>query len=221
MDHRGYGQSGPARGETLTIPTAVEDVQAVIEVIERRHPGRPLSLVGHSWGGMVAAAVAAEDPERYSSLVCIGTPFRRINPAFAERISQLRAIAEPVDGWLPNVTHLGLEQFLHAFDPDVLAAYQSLVEREYPRIPLGILADCETLPHASSVERLELPTLLICGNNELVVDRSDLLEVIDDLTAADKDLLFVGNSGHLMGLEKLSHRRVDRAIANWVLDHSD
>lgn len=49
---------------------------------------------------------------------------------------------------------------------------------------------------------------------------ADTLELLDGLQVPDKDLLVVGNAGHLMGLEKLSHRRVDRAIADWVLGHA-
>ncbi len=128
--------------------------------------------------------------------------------------------AESADGWLPNQTHIGLGDFLYAYDAEALNAYQSLVSTEYPRIPLGILADCAALPDVD-VASLHLPTLVIYGSLEMVVDRSDCLDLFDQLPAPERNLLIVSNAGHLMGLEKLSHRDVDRAIAGWVLDHAE
>ena len=221
MDHRGYGGSSPAPGESVTVANAREDVRVVLDFLCERRGGRRIALVGHSWGGMVAAAVAADQPERITCLVTIGTPFRRLHPAFAELVPALRDATGSVDGWLPNQTHLGLGQFLFSYDEEVLHAYQQVVESDYPRIPLGILDDCATLPHAWTVEQLHLPTLLICGTMELVVDRADCLETLDALPAAEKDLLAVGNSGHLMGLEKLSHLHIDRAVAGWVSEHAN
>ena len=220
MDHRGYGGSGSAPGDTVIGIRALEDVLAVLDFVRTRSPGRPLSLVGHSWGGMVAVMAAAARPQNVASLVCIGTPFRRVHPAFEERLPLIGASSAPVDGWIANQTHVGLDQLLYAYDEIVLRAYQHLIETEYPRIPLGIIGDCGTLPHVAAVEQLRLPTLLIHGTLELVVDRGDCLDFLDALPAAEKDLLMVGNSGHLMGLEKLSHTHVDRAIAGWLLDHA-
>ena len=107
MDHRGYGGSSPVPGESVIVANAREDVQAVLDFLGERRGGRRIALVGHSWGGMVAAAVAADEPERISCLVTIGTPFRRLHPAFADLVPALRAAPGSVDGWLPNQTHLG------------------------------------------------------------------------------------------------------------------
>jgi pimeloyl-ACP methyl ester carboxylesterase len=220
MDHRGYGGSGPVPGDTVTISNALEDVQAVLDFVVLQSPQRPVALVGHSWGGMVAVAVAAAGAHDLTSLVTIGTPFRRVHPAFEERLPLIRASSVQVDGWISNQTHLELDQRLFAYDEVVLHAYQQLVESEYPRIPMGIIDDCASMPHTAAVQQLRLPTLLIYGTLELVVDRADCLEFLDALPAAEKDLLIVGNSGHLMCLEKLSHSHVDRAIAGWLLEHA-
>ncbi|MEV0247190.1 alpha/beta hydrolase [Nocardia sp. NPDC050712] len=65
---------GTRRGETFTLPGAVESIHAEID----RVGGRAV-LVGHSLGGFVSVAAAAGDPSRVAGLVVAGascTPTR-------------------------------------------------------------------------------------------------------------------------------------------------
>ena len=219
LDHRGYGPSSPVAGSSVRAENAAGDVAAVIDFIRSRSDGRAVCLVGHSWGAIVAAMAAAARPASVASLVLIGMPYRRLHPQFRERIGVMRAAGASADGWLPNLTHLGLEDRLFAHDPAVLAAYQRMVEAHYPRIPVGILDDCLELPHIDSVAHLACPVLVVCGTLETVVDRGDMLDLIDDLPAAEKELVLVGNVGHLAALEKGSHMRLDHQMAEWALAH--
>jgi pimeloyl-ACP methyl ester carboxylesterase len=220
VDHRGYGRSSPVPGHTVRVERATDDVGAVIDFVRGETGGAEVCLVGHSWGAMVAAVTAYRRPEGVASLVLIGMPYRRIHPEFQQQLAELEGALEPTDGWIQNVTHIGLQDYLYSYDPDALDAYTAIVDREYPSIPTGILRDCLELPHADSAARVERPVLVVYGTLEDVVERTDMLDLLDDLPAADKDLLVVGNAGHLMGLEKLSHRRIDRAVADWAIDHA-
>ena len=115
------------------------------------------------------------------------------------------------------VTAVGLEDRLYAYDPDVLDAYKKMVETDYPRIPLGILDDCQELPHVDSLARIACPVLVLSGTLETVVDHTDTLDLLEDLRSVEKEFVLVGNVGHLAGLEKLTHRRIDRMVADWAL----
>lgn len=63
-DHRGFGRS-PQRGQWPGAARLVEDAVAVAGAVRRRHPGAPLTLIGHSMGGGVALTAApAIRPDR-------------------------------------------------------------------------------------------------------------------------------------------------------------
>jgi proline iminopeptidase len=71
LDQRGTGRSTMARlePETMTLALAVDDLEAL-----RIHLGLDRwTLVGHSWGGVLAMAYAARHPERVTALALSGS----------------------------------------------------------------------------------------------------------------------------------------------------
>ena len=61
QDHRGHGASGGARQRVDSVAQLAGDVGLALAEAQRRHPGVPLFLYGHSMGGLVAAHMAAAD----------------------------------------------------------------------------------------------------------------------------------------------------------------
>ena len=57
-------------------------VGRLLDTIEAAHAGtrRPVHLIGHSLGGMLARAAARRRPEAVASLITLGSPFRGIRP---------------------------------------------------------------------------------------------------------------------------------------------
>ncbi len=220
LDNRGYGRSTCVPGSSVRAETAVHDVACVIEFMRSRSRMERVCLVGHSWGAMVASMTAAAFPDFIDSVVLIGMPYRRLHRQFEERLASMLATCTSADGWMPNPTHLGLEDRLYAYDPGVLDAYKRMVETDYPLIPLGILEDCQGLPHAESLARIACPVLVVSGTLETVVDHADSLDLVSDLQSVEKEFVLVGNVGHLAGLERLAHRRIDRAVGDWAVEHA-
>lgn len=69
-DLRGYGGTDrPERGYDLD--TLANDVVQLARVLQ---PGRPVYLVGHDWGGLIAYHVAARHPEVVERLAVINAP---------------------------------------------------------------------------------------------------------------------------------------------------
>ncbi len=56
--------------ETLSVARHVADLH---DVVTSRCGNRPVALVGHSWGAMLALAYAAQHPDRVASVVLIGS----------------------------------------------------------------------------------------------------------------------------------------------------
>jgi alpha-beta hydrolase superfamily lysophospholipase len=58
-DHRGHGASGGRRGAIAAADSLLDDLGVVIDAL-RSEPQRPLVLLGHSLGGLIAARYVAE-----------------------------------------------------------------------------------------------------------------------------------------------------------------
>lgn len=65
-DQRGSGLSERVSDEQLTLEELYAELGAVIE---RYGKGRPVRLVGHSWGAMLASGYVGQHPEKVSHLV--------------------------------------------------------------------------------------------------------------------------------------------------------
>lgn len=101
LDHRGHGRSQRSDSGSYHVIDYVPDALAFLETVV----GEPAVLIGHSLGGMIAAAVAAQAPERVRAVVLEDPPFEMMGPRIDETLfpslfKAYRAVAgvdRPVD----------------------------------------------------------------------------------------------------------------------------
>lgn len=79
LDFRGHGRSSPCPGGYL-VADYVADAAAMIDAI----PDEPVVVLGHSLGAMVAAAVAAQRPERVRAVVLEDPPMHTMGRRIGE-----------------------------------------------------------------------------------------------------------------------------------------
>lgn len=65
-DQRGTGLSPRVDESELTAENALEDLGRIIQYYS---PNEKVSLIGHSWGGMLASGYTAQNPERIDKLI--------------------------------------------------------------------------------------------------------------------------------------------------------
>ncbi len=77
IDLRGRGRSGHLGAAKATGPLDFvrEDVPTALDEIRRSSGDVPVFLLGHSLGGVVAYAVAADHPDRVAGVVTLGSPY--------------------------------------------------------------------------------------------------------------------------------------------------
>jgi alpha-beta hydrolase superfamily lysophospholipase len=73
-DLRGHGHSSGTRGQVKTFDEYLDDTEVFLGEVRRRQPGRPLFLLGHSMGGLIAARLVQERSPELSGLV-LSSPF--------------------------------------------------------------------------------------------------------------------------------------------------
>ena len=170
LDAPGYGDSDdPAIGDDV--------VGRVVDFLETVSPARPVVLLGTSWGGVVATAVALRRPERVAGLVLADstrgsgtTPEKAA--AMRRRVDELQAVgaATVARQRAPRLTAPGAE-------PAVVTAVRTSLEAL--RLPgFGAAAEYMAVTdHGPHLPNISCPTLVLVGEHDVVtgVDESRLL----------------------------------------------
>ncbi len=166
-DHRGHGRSDGARGVLPHTAALIDDAVSVLRHMQAASgDGLPCLVLGHSMGGLVAAALVARGTERLDGLVLS-------SPALALALSwpQQRMLAF-MQRWAPDVTisnGLYLERLSH--DPAVVAAYVNdpwVHGRVSARLIHGMLDNASSVFSAAALWRI--PTLLVFAGDDALVD---------------------------------------------------
>ena len=172
FDLRGHGHSAGRRGHILRFADYLADTRVYLDAVVEAHPGAPLYLLGHSLGGLIAAAYAETQPAGLGGLI-LSSPFLRLGtppPAskvYGAKVLSLVAPAFNIGNTLQAADLSHEQDVVEAYvtDPlvhhvatsrwaaEVLAA-QGAVRAGAPRISLPLLllfsdADAVTDPQAS------------------------------------------------------------------------
>ncbi|HEX6308510.1 MAG TPA: alpha/beta hydrolase [Longimicrobiales bacterium] len=93
VDMRGHGRSGEEPGSF-----GVADFAADIAALMDRLGIERAAIAGHSFGSLVAQAIAAEDPSRVAGIILLGAISSGDIPAMQELRDAVRALPDPVPG---------------------------------------------------------------------------------------------------------------------------
>jgi lysophospholipase len=148
----------------------LEDVDALRAVAEAQHPGRPLVLVGHSHGGLVALRYVLTRPAGLAAAI-LSSPLLGVHPS-SRASPGLIALARVLSVLWPRVllpNHVDASMLSH--DPEVARAYREdplVSHRVSPRwftsTMLAIRQAHERAP------QLALPLLLMVSGADRLVD---------------------------------------------------
>ncbi len=220
-DLLGYGGTGHwTTGRLDLIADEAEIAAAMIEIADA-----PVHLVGHSYGGHVAARTALEYPEYVQSLTLIEPSLHYLldhaheNAAYAE----IRAVADPV---LAHARRGELEQAARIFldywmgegtlaamaGPSRAAVIESMRKLAY-QWPHSLERQ---RPALSDYRALAVPTLLIQGT-ETTLALQRLMQVLCS-TLPNCELVFIEGAGHMSAVTHAA--AVNAAIESHLEKHA-
>ena len=184
VDHRGHGRSGGKRTSVVRFNDYVGDLRSVIAGTREQWP-RPVFLLGHSMGGLIALALAVDHPSDIDALV-VSAPVMSAGDASGLTV----AVGKLLSRVTPDLGVLRPPLHRISRDPAVVAAYNNdpLVFRTKVQARLGaeILA---TIAHVDAeLPRLRMPLLVMQGREDGLVDPSCGPHVFERAGSADKTL---------------------------------
>jgi proline iminopeptidase len=206
-DQRGGGQSPVGRD----VPVGWREQVADLEELRRQWELERLTLVGYSWGGLLALLYAAEHPERIARLALVSPApaWREARQEFERRFQRRN-----LDPALQQERAALRESGLRERDPQAyarrifelsVAPYFHDPERARDLTPFRVtgrtqqevwssLGDYDLRPRLS---RLSVPTLLLQGRDDVIPQESG--ETVARLLGAQLHLL--PNCGHVPYIE--------------------
>jgi pimeloyl-ACP methyl ester carboxylesterase len=217
-DQRGHGRSGEASPDTYTLTQLGLDLETVLQVIA---PRSPIVLVGHSMGGMTVLSHARQHPHHYGRRI-VGaalissaaegvakSPLGEIlnNPA----LEAIRFTARSA----PKLAHRGrnaarslIGPILRAasygdfnVSPSVVAFSQQMMLGTPIPTMVEFLHALEKHDETAALPTLaKIPTLIACGDDDLVTPDEYSRRMADALPTSD--LVIVSHAGHLVLLGK-------------------
>ncbi|TDW48931.1 pimeloyl-ACP methyl ester carboxylesterase [Flavobacterium sp. 270] len=223
LDFLGYGNSDRypemennftdgkvvGRGEEVVL-----DVDKAIEFIRKKTGKNKVYLIGHSWGGSVAALYASKFPEKIEKLVLFAaitirnedTKEENIKGSFAEMTAKQRIDA--MESLTPKDKSCELEK-------EVFTNWSEIWENSDPlfkklktgnvRFPSGPNQDIEDLMHNKpyyNPEKIKAQTLIIRGSWDQYPNNSDAENLLISLkNAKSKKYIILDSGTHVAHLE--------------------
>lgn len=186
LDLRGHGLSDkPSRGYDM--PQLVNDLETALTLLKVK--GK-FVLVGHSYGGAIVTEYALKHPDRVERLILMAT-------AGEFKLQPMLKLALSLPIWLLTVIAPFTRKWLFA-PPQVLKQFY--------------FQNMSQWNGWEKFKSLQVPTLVIRGNRDLVFERARFEKVTASIPGAQE--ADIGVSGHLVMLER--REAVERAIERFL-----
>ena len=211
LDHRGRGRSEGERFFVRKFADWTQDLATFIEFVKAREPGRPVYLLGHSAGGVIACVYALEHQDEIAGLICEDFAYQVPGPEIA------LAIVKGVSHIAPRAHVLKLKNEDFSRDPAVVAALNAdplIAGESQPSETVAELVRADQLL-AKSFGRITLPVLILHGTADKVTKPSGSQEFYEKAGSSDKTLkLYEGHFHDL--LADVGKQQVMADIQAWI-----
>lgn len=206
-DMRGHGRSPGARG-VADLRDAVADHRAA----RRMLTGKPLFLLGHSLGGLVTAASAAEDQSGVAGVVLSAPALLITAPAHLRAIAGFAAMIAPGARLVPPLDAEGLSRI-----PEEVAAYRNDPMVSDTRVPAKTGASAIDVSEAAwrRYADWKLPVLALHGAADRATNPEGSKRFIDIIPATDKRLELYPEGRHEL-LNDLDRDAAMDVILTWL-----
>jgi pimeloyl-ACP methyl ester carboxylesterase len=198
MDHEGYSRSSRTDGNS-DIASGVEDLKAVMPVVERETGQKRFKFYGQSSGALRAAAFAEACPERVERLVLDAFVWTgKDAPTLIKRRENLEHYrthnTRPVDrAFYQSIFTRDMPGTSEAIIGDAIADVEETFGSE---VPTGTYLDmCANLPVVDP-GKITCPVLIVRGEHDGIATEEDLIAFYRELPNMDKQFAIIAGQAH-------------------------
>ena len=191
LDHYGHGRSNGHRGYVERFSVYLDGVAALLDKVQAQHPDTPIFLLGHSMGGLIAAAFLRERQTAFCGAVLSGPALQ----SDAAPSAIVMALVRLLSALVPTLPMIGLDPAGVSRDPDVVRAYVADPLVHHGKLSARLIAEMSgamrnTLECAPEIK---LPILVMHGEEDLLTATAGSVEFCARVVSDDKTLkLYAG-----------------------------
>jgi alpha-beta hydrolase superfamily lysophospholipase len=219
LDHRGFGRSGGKRGHVDSFMDYIYDLKIFVNMIRDKYPHKPVIMLGHSMGGVLALKYALTHAEDLDALI-LSSP--GLVPAIKVPAWK-KSLALFLSTRIPSLTMpSGLDATTISRDKEVVKKYldDPLVhDKVTPRFYVEMMNTIDECINRCG--EIKLPLLLFHGTADaLVLDEASKI-VYQKASSKDKTLkLFEGLYHETMNELEPERKKVLKVVADWIVAHA-
>lgn len=215
FDYRGHGQAGGRRGHVDHFAEYLDDVDRALELARARGP-RPVFLLGHSLGGLIATRYVIERGKGLAGLV-LSSPFLGLKV----KLPALKlAVGRQASKWMPRLT-LKNDLDLSALSRDRAVCEAYARDRFVHRVATARwFTETSTAQERSLKEAaaITLPVLVYAGDADAIADTDATRAIFARIGSKDKQLKVYPGGYHELMNDTCKHE-VLQALGDWLEQH--
>ena len=216
IDHIGHGKSGGERGYVERFRDYTLPLKTYVDMIHDEAPEKPLFMIGHSMGGLIAVAFLLEHPYELSGAVLSG-PSVKVPDNISKTVVFIGKI---LSGIMPRSGILQLDANGVSRDPAVVEAYVNdplvYTGKISARLGAEMLKTMRNVIEKTS--DITLPIMIVQGGDDRLVDPSGAQLLYDTLGSSDKTVKIYDGFYHEVFNEP-QHGQVLHDVKEWVEAH--
>ena len=186
LDHYGHGKSDGHPGHVQKFSVYLDGVTALLDKIKQEQPGKPIFLVGHSMGGLIATTYLLDHQATIAGCVLSGPALKSdaAPPAIVLAFNRLLSVL------VPTAPVIQLDASAVSRDPEVVRTYLNdplVFHGKYSsRLVSEMRATMQrTLARA---DEIRLPLILLHGEADALASSSGSREMFENAGSEDKTL---------------------------------
>ncbi len=186
LDHLGHGKSDGKREIVRTFSDYTDTLQIYYRMVAGWQPGKPVFLLGHSMGGLIAIRYLIDHQADFKGAV-ISAPAIVVGESITPTII---AMSRFLSRFAPGTGMLALDANMISHDPQVVSAYVNDPLVFHGKTPARLAGEMlnTMLMVNGAMGKITLPFIVVQGSDDKLVDPRGAQQMYDLAGSADKTI---------------------------------